>query len=640
MNDIKKLEEAIKRNELYKKLLEYSGEDRIISSHEKLKEIEGYNDEEEKFFCGIEPIDNIFEGFRLGTVNAISGPTGEGKCLAKGTEIIMFDGTLKKVEDILIGDKLMGIDSKPRFVLGVGSGKERMFEIKQIKGDSYKVNGSHMLSLKRTGTGTKKDWSVINISVYDYLNQSKTFKHCHKGYKTGIDFNHKRIIINPYFIGLWLGDGASANQSITTADDEVVKFLLKFSASLNLNLKKTNQKNNKASVYSCNNKKGHENFLRTALRNYGLLNNKHIPKEYLLNSKKIRLDVLAGLIDSDGYVNHGGYVFVNKNKKLAIDVCFLARSLGFYSYIKSFNAKIKNRNFIGKYWKVGISGNCSIIPVKIDRKKVSKRKQKKDVLMTGIKIISYGLGDYYGFEIDGDGLFLLKDFTVTHNTTLAQTLTRRFADNKIPCAWFSFEVMPREFFKKFGNEVPLFYLPKEIPENSNNIQWIRERIIEAQAKYKAKIIFIDHLHYLQDMQNIASRNNTSLYIGDILRKLKRISINLEITIFLIVHVKTDAGNQAEIKKYYTKDDIRDSSFVKQEADTVSMIWRKREKDNKSEVGWIQTAQAILNIDKHRRTGVVGFVKLTHENGYFRTPTEYELSNLSGQMERENNEWRT
>lgn len=199
-------------------------------------------------------------------------------------------------------------------------------------------------------------------------------------------------------------------------------------------------------------------------------------------------------------------------------------------------------------------------------------------------------------------------------TTWMQTLTKNFSTQNINSVWFSFEVMPSEFFAKFGGDIPLFYLPKEIPEQSS-ITWIRERAIEAQAKFNAKVVFIDHLHYLSEMQGLSTTEKTSLLIGDLLRKLKRLSIELEIAIFLIVHVKSDSGNQAQLKKYYTKDDIRDSSFVKQEADTVMMIWRKRKKVS-SEIGWEYTERAILNFDKHRRTGKVGFVNLSHYNQMF------------------------
>ena len=200
-------------------------------------------------------------------------------------------------------------------------------------------------------------------------------------------------------------------------------------------------------------------------------------------------------------------------------------------------------------------------------------------------------------------------------TSYLQTLTKNFAEAGIRSAWFSFEIMPSEFFSRFGDSIPLFYLPKEIPEKSNTMSWIRERILEAQAKYDAKVVFVDHLHYLQDMQGLSGMDNTSLYIGDIMRKLKRLSISLEIAIFLVVHVKSDAGNQAELKKYYTKDDIRDSSFVKQEADTVMMIWRKRKKAD-NEIGWEYSTASMLNLDKHRRTGKVGFLKMEHKDHIF------------------------
>ena len=223
------------------------------------------------------------------------------------------------------------------------------------------------------------------------------------------------------------------------------------------------------------------------------------------------------------------------------------------------------------------------------------------------------LDDYLdGFRIGT--LNIVSGPTGEGKTTWTQTLTRNFSSQGINAAWFSFEVMPSEFFSKFEGDVPLFYLPREMPEQAN-LLWLRTRVLEAQAKYNVKVIFIDHLHYLAEMQGLSTTEKTSLLIGDIVRKLKRISIDLEVAIFLIVHVKTDAGNREELKKYYTKDDIRDSSFVKQEADTVSMIWRKRRKSI-GEVGWEYTDNAVLNLDKHRRTGKVGFVLLEHKNNKF------------------------
>jgi hypothetical protein len=150
-----------------------------------------------------------------------------------------------------------------------------------------------------------------------------------------------------------------------------------------------------------------------------LINNKHIPDIYKINDRETRLQILAGLIDSDGSLVGNCYEITQKNKKLAHDIAFLARSLGFYvkiseSYICA-NKKIK--------YRLSICGSgLEDIPVLIKRKKASKRKQIKDALNTGITIEELEIDEYYGFTIDGNNRFLLGDFTVTHNTSVAKII--------------------------------------------------------------------------------------------------------------------------------------------------------------------------------------------------------------------------
>jgi DNA polymerase III delta prime subunit len=133
------------------------------------------------------------------------------------------------------------------------------------------------------------------------------------------------------------------------------------------------------------------------------------------------------LIDSDGgFQKIGkGYEFYNKSEVLAEDVAYIARSLGFAAYIKSAEKVCSNskNKTIGIYYCVSIYGDFSKLPIKVERKKFIPRKINKDPLVSGIKEIRYkGVGKYYGFQIDGDGLFVLGDFTVTHNTTVARAL--------------------------------------------------------------------------------------------------------------------------------------------------------------------------------------------------------------------------
>lgn len=105
-------------------------------------------------------------------------PTGGGKCLGKDTPILMFDGSIKLVQDVAVGDKLMGPDSKPRIVLNTCTGREMLYTVTPVKGDPYIVNESHILSLKRRVT-----YKAVNLSVKDYLRMPRYWKESHRGWR-------------------------------------------------------------------------------------------------------------------------------------------------------------------------------------------------------------------------------------------------------------------------------------------------------------------------------------------------------------------------------------------------------------------------------------------------------------------------
>ena len=123
-------------------------------------------------------------------------PCGRGKCLGKDTPILMYNGSIKLVQDVRVGDILMGDDSKPRNVLSLARGRETMYEIKQSRGDAYTVNESHILSLKDS------DGNVVDISLSDYLKDKREDLF---GYKAGIEYPKKEIdetkYMNPYDFG-------------------------------------------------------------------------------------------------------------------------------------------------------------------------------------------------------------------------------------------------------------------------------------------------------------------------------------------------------------------------------------------------------------------------------------------------------
>lgn len=362
----------------------------------------------------------------------IVSPTGTGKCLAPNTPVLMYDGAIRAAKDVKRGDQLMGPDSRPRNVLSTVAGRDQMYRVIPTKGEPFDVNQPHILSLKMTNGSTNScgrqfpSGAVINMSVVDYIRQNKTFKHCAKAWRCGVLFPYRHISIDPYFLGLWLGDGASAGLGITNIDPEVISFLEWYAESLNLHVQVTSQVNKTPRYYITHGIPKKTNPIMKALRHYGLINNKHVPLDYKANSRDVRLQILAGLVDSDGSASCGGYDLIFKRKVLAEDVAYLARSLGFAAYVSPCKKTCANNGKTGSYFRISLSGQLSEVPVRVRRKKLEPRRQIKNVLMTGLRVEATGEGDYYGWQLDGDGLFLLGDFTVTHNTTTFTEIVRRF----------------------------------------------------------------------------------------------------------------------------------------------------------------------------------------------------------------------
>lgn len=357
----------------------------------------------------------IRPGQVTGQVVGFIGPSGIGKCLAPGTPVLMYDGAVKNVESIRIGDLLMGPDSKSRRVLSLARGTDEMYDVIPVKGDSYRVNKPHILSL-HVIKGKRSKARIDNISVEDYLGRSRTYKSRAKSYRVGVEFPAQAIPLDPYFFGLWLGDGDSDTPAITNQDADVVNALHVYAAAAGAEIS-TYAYGTRCTRYRVHNDWNRDDSVLSNLRSLAVMGNKHVPLVYKANSREIRLEVLAGIIDSDGSPTNGCYDFVSKFQQLASDVCYLARSLGFAAYMKPCNKTCQTGNG-GTYYRVIISGDLNVIPVRIKRKILPSRKQIKNVLRTGITVSPAGYGRYFGFELDGDGLFLLGDFTVTHNTQL------------------------------------------------------------------------------------------------------------------------------------------------------------------------------------------------------------------------------
>ena len=109
-----------------------------------------------------------------------------------------------------------------------------MYRVTPTKGKPFEVNGDHILSLVMSGNDPLPDGTVINLPVHEYLEKNGKWRHHAKAYRVGIDWPSWPVPIEPYYVGLWLGDGHSNNTTITTEDEEVIDYLRGYAQRLGL----------------------------------------------------------------------------------------------------------------------------------------------------------------------------------------------------------------------------------------------------------------------------------------------------------------------------------------------------------------------------------------------------------------------
>lgn len=389
---------------------------RIKSSLDKMNWIMGYQDLE--------------TGTKMGTKNEVLGVTSKdniaklrGKrsvflgieefgCHIKGTKVLMYDGSIKNVEDIRVGESLMGNDNTPRIVEKLYHGEDQLYKVTLSNGDYQIVNSRHPIYFK------KYDWNRESYTEHTLTApELMSIPNLNKGYyipKAVLSFERRAVPIDPYFLGLWLGDGDSSRLDIANEDKEVLNWLegSYVGEIRDLPQSKTCKVFHMSKV---------THIYDRYFRDYKLYGNKHIPEDYKVNSQDIQLSVVAGLIDTDGTYNKGKNFFEitqrYDRKHILEDIKFMCESNGLKCSLTSRIGTGKKKGVL--HYRLRISGDLSIIPTKIERKKGIKStsyKCRKCWNDYTFKVEPYETGEYYGFTVDKNHLFVLGDLTITHNS--------------------------------------------------------------------------------------------------------------------------------------------------------------------------------------------------------------------------------
>jgi DNA-directed RNA polymerase beta subunit len=412
------------------------------------------------------------------------------ECFDPDTPILMWDGSIKLAKDIVVGDMLIDDDGKPTRVRKTIAGTTEMYEIKPTKNNfmNHTVTSNHILTLKvRLHKSLRKNKDKLYLQYFDFYymcfkyksfsneSHAKSFmenisdndildlsieeyeclpdcvkKHLVLFKSLGIQWERQNVALDPYILGMWLGDGDSSGYSFYSEDIELINYWKKWANDNNQDIKLIKRKNTCDYNYTYQEHQINDpekyrpdihysvGGLKEKLSKYNLIRNKHIPKEFLVNDRETRLKVLAGLIDTDGSVRSNGHeIRIQQgpaNTRIVEDALLLAQSLGFSCHLNKGISKWTDKKTKEKrqstYTELYITGEfIHEIPTLLPRKKLNdysynetSRKKCSSYLQSLFTIEKKGIGEFVGWQLeDKKGRFLLCDGTVSHNTPEGQS---------------------------------------------------------------------------------------------------------------------------------------------------------------------------------------------------------------------------
>jgi intein/homing endonuclease len=380
----------------------------------------------------------------------ITGRRGLGKCLTKGSKVLMSNGEWKNIEEIKIGDEIIspqkdGSSNYEKVIEIHNKFEPNIYEVKEMtrkKRLLYTCAYNHQIPIMRVYSQRMKDNKDKRISkhILDCYEAERLSKLYNKNSKicsfttSMVDYkNNKDSSIEPYVLGVYLGDGSFSSKlnkdkqkirqlNISNSKSEILSYISEKYPIMNIYFRdsKTNKKSTMIR-FSLNGEFAKE-LERLGLEGKGS-GEKFIPKECLLSSMDYRLKLLAGIIDTDGcvYKNCENHIeVITKSERFANDIKDLVFSLGEYSSIKQITKKCQN-NFIGNYFNIKISfENPKIIPLLSEKKNRLGNKMKNNPRHIAINVVKKDVGEMvYGFSISGDSKWFVTDnWMITHNSTL------------------------------------------------------------------------------------------------------------------------------------------------------------------------------------------------------------------------------
>ena len=537
--------------------------------------------------AGIPKFDEIFS-VKTGLLGVITGIPSHGKCLSVN-ELLPTPTGWVKMGDVNVGDELYDKDGK---ICKVTYATPIMYNHECYRmtfsdGTDVICDKDHLWVTRTRSCDKEKEKTTAEIisslkSKNGRCNHSVSVSEPIEGISKGIE-------LHPYVLGYWLGNGSSYRSIITTAD----KFVLDEFDRLGY----------KTKAYSKKYDYGVKNLIMH-LKSENLIYNKHIPEKYLRASVKDRVELLKGLMDSDGSCDkHGICHYCSSRERIAHDVYELAVSLGLKATITSKVAKLYG---VEKKTSYTVNFSPKFNCFKLERKSSRIKKEYSDKInwrqITKIDPVESVPVKCITVDSPTHTYLCTKSMIPTHNTFFLNFFLIRLNilhDWKV--AFFSPEFYPvgdhvAQVLETFGGqrfskqnynqmtyEVMKEYLSKNmfwIDPNDTDINSVLERAKYLIKKKGIKALVIDPFNALTDSERKSVKQDE--YISDFLQNLRWFARKYDITVLLVMHPTKQRRLENGLYPVCDLYDCKGASEIYDKADFGLTVWRN-EIDNYCEV---------------------------------------------------------
>ena len=550
-------------------------------------------------------LDKFLSGLCPGRLYILAARPGLGKGLGLDCNILTPTGWVKN-RDIKLGDEVIGRDGKPTKVIGIyPQPLQDCYKITLKDGREIVCDAPHEWTVYSSKWGKERTFTTEEL--YQKLQCVRYQNRISLPRFTGDYGIEKDFVIPPYIMGVLIGDGCLTRALCYCKPS--IKVLDKVRKVLPKGVTAYFRKDNKTvSIIGWEAARKYIDAIGLATQSY----NKFIPEEYFHSSKRQRLALFEGLMDTDGHNTGKGFEYSTTSEQLAKDVRQLAWSLGY-------SCKIRKR--MGKYTKNGERKETRInYRLYITR--------CKPLTITSIEKVEPIPTQCIHVD-NADSLFVIEDYIVTHNSSLAFQIAENIArTNKVVFASLEMsatDYVQRMVFSRTGlsqealtrgmyDEEKIFDevysaskdiadLSLYIIDDANaSLATIENGIVSCIAKYgKIDFLVVDYLQLMassnpkeREPYKIVSANSTGL---------KKLARKYNIPVLCLSQLSRSVEQRQDKRPMLS--DLRESGAIEQDADCVMFIYRDEVYDptpmNRG------TAEVIVAKNRQGRTGTIDMV---------------------------------